>query len=324
MLTQLRLNTLLENTAVDYPDDVLLRELSDSLTTKFQDMIVSFRNGTWQQQYYQPITTGVPNYRLRDQVTVLGKVEIGFGSAASSATLDQVDFVRLNKVDEGHADLFEGSYGGLGQPRAYVTRSNNLTLLPTPDNASYVLRITYYRRPPRLYASQNSVSGTDRGRITAIDPNANTITVNTQPFDMSQAVPSAITSTKLLDIVKPSGWFDHACSNFIGSISGNTISVVSPGTVPVDLRQAQPGDYVRLYGQSDWPMLPEDFHRCLVDVCSAKILIQRGYQQKAANFAGDVTADIARFESLYSNRTREEPRKIRAPLTDLRRWRYGR
>src|ERR1043165_6493654 len=166
MVAQLRLNTLLETDAPDYPDAVLLRELSDSMLAKYQDTIVGFRNGTWQQQYFIGVTAGDPTYRLSRVVTVLGKVEIGKGSISST---DGINFVRLNKVDEGHADLFEGSYSGLGQPQVYVLRGSDLVLLPTPDSGGYVLNVTYYRRPPRLYASQNNVSGVDRGRVTAID-----------------------------------------------------------------------------------------------------------------------------------------------------------
>lgn len=318
MLAQLRLNCLLEDSAVDYTDAVLLRELSDSLMTKFQDAIVGFRNGTWQQQLMTVVVAGDPTYRLSRVVTVLGKVEIGIGSFNNT---DDINFVRLHKVDEGHADLFEGSYNGLGQPQAYVLRGNDLVLLPTPDNNSYILKITYYRRPPRLYASQNSESGTDRGRVTAVNNTLKQITVNTLPFDMSLAVPSAIVTGAAIDVVKTSGWYDHCLAPTFCSIAGNVITVTSS---TVSTRDVQVGDYVRALGQSDWPMLPEDFHRCVVDVCSAKILIQRGYQQKAANYAGDVTADMARFENLYGNRTREEPRKIRAPLTQLRRWRVSR
>src|SRR5262245_24983596 len=190
LLAQLRLNCLLEDGAVDYPDAVLLRELSDSLSTKFQDMIVGFRNGIWQYQYLTSTVAGDPTIRLSRTVTVLAKIEIGMGSLTSP---DSIYFSRLPKVDEGHADLFEGSYSGLGQPKTYVLRGNDVVLLPTPDNAGYVYKITYYRRPPRLYPSQNSASGTDRGRVTAVNTTLNTITVNAMPFDMSLAVPAAIT-----------------------------------------------------------------------------------------------------------------------------------
>lgn len=315
MLVQLRLNTLLEDGAVDYTDDALLREMTDALTTKFQDTIVSFRNGTWEQQQFTTLTTGRAAYRIPRHMTVLGKVEIGMGS---SSDYDSISFTRLPMVQEGSADLFERSYSGVGTPCAYVLRGSDLVILPTPDNGGYVIKITYFRKPPRLVASQNGVAGsTSRGSITAVDPVARTITVNTMPFNMTAAVPAAISGTANVDVVKFGGWFDHALSFVSGTIAGNVITIA--GTQP--MRNIAVGDWLRPFEQSEWPMLPEDFHRCVVDVASAKILVQRGYQQKAANFAGDVTADLQRFVSLYSNRTREEPRRVRAPLTELRRWR---
>jgi hypothetical protein len=314
MLAQLRLNCLLEDTAPDYTDDVLLRELTDSLRTKFQDTVVGFRNGIWQTSYYQPLTAGFPLVRLARQVTVLGKVEIGNGS---SANYNDINFTRLPQVQEGHSDLFESSFNSLGTPQFYVMRGSNIVLLPTPDNAGYVLRVTHFRKPPRLFASQNNVSGTSRGLITAVNQVTRTITVNAQPFDMSLSTPAAISGTVNIDVIRDGGWHDHSVSNQPATVSGSTLIV--GGTQP--LYDVGAGDWVRVFDQSDWPMLPTDFHRCVVDVASTKILIQRGYQQKASNYAGDVTADLQRFETLYSNRVREEPRIARAPLMALRRWR---
>jgi len=318
MLAQLRLNCLLEDGALDYTDAVLLRELSDSLVTKFQDSIVGFHNGIWQQSYYLSITSGTPRYRLKQDVTVLSKVEIG---TASGTDFSDTVFHRLALAHEGHADLFESSFNGLGQPLAYVLRGNDLVLLPTPDNSNYVLKITHFRRPSRLYPSQNAQAGTDRGRVTAIDTTNKRITVNAAPFDQSLASPAAPSdgASVRIDVVKTSGWFDMALGDVAATWSSANSWFTVTSTQPV--RDVQVGDYVRFYGQTDWPMLPLDFHRCVVDVASTKVLTQRGYPQKASNYAGDVTADIQRFETLYGNRTREEPRIIRAPLTQLRRWR---
>lgn len=313
MLAQLRLNTLLEDSAVDYPDSILLREMSDSLVAKYQNLIVGMHSGYWQQVYFQVLTNGSPRSRFPTQVTVIAKVEIGTGSSTS---YDDINFFRLPLVREGHADLFEGSLSGTGQPQCYALRGNDIVTFPTPDGGGYVIRVTYFRRPARLYASQNSQSGTDRGRVTAVNTVARTITVNALPFDQSIAVPAAILTGSSIDVVKPSGWFDQSLSNQPITISGLVLTV--GGTQP--LRDVQAGDYVRAYGQTDWPMIPEDFHRSVVDTTAVKVLVQRGYQQKASNFAGDVSSDLQRFEELYSNRVREEPRIVRAPLLSLRRW----
>lgn len=313
MLAQLRLNCLLEDAAIDYPDSVLLRELSDSFIAKYQSIVVSMRNGFWEQQYYQPLSTGVARYRLTPNASVISKIEIGSGS---SANYDDIDFSRMPMLQEGHSDLFETSFNSLGQPRGYVLRGNDIVVIQTPDSGGYVMRITYLRRPARFYASQNAQAGTDRGRVTAVNTTTRAITVNAIPFDMSLVTPAQIVNGAQVEVIKPSGWFEPSYGiASTASISGLVITIT--GTQP--MRDIAAGDYLRVSGQTDWPMIPEDFHRSVVDTATVKILVQRGYQQKASNFAGDVTSDLQRFEELYQKRVIEEPRVIRAPLATLRR-----
>ncbi len=248
MLAQLRLNALLEDTATDYPDAVLLREMSDGLVSKFQNTVVGMRSGYWQQYYFQAITANVARYRLASQASVISKIEIGYGSSANN--FDDVEFTRLPLVQEGHADLFERNYSGAGQPQCYALRGNDFVILPTPDNSGYVVKVTYMRRPSRLYTSQNAQAGTDRGRITSINTSTRTISCNTLPFDMSLAVPAQITTAAaFVDIIRPSGWYDQVVSaQPIASVSPST-TIVLGGTHP--LRDVQAGDYVRVYNQTD-------------------------------------------------------------------------
>jgi hypothetical protein len=312
MLAQLRLNCLLEDSAIDYPDAVLLRELSDGLVAKYQNLVLGMRSAYWQASYLNFTATGVARYRITQQVSVLSKIEI---ASTDFNGVDNADFSRLQKVDEGHADFYEGAFSGLGRPTAYALRGNDIFLFPTPDSTGYCLKVTFFRRPMRLYTSQNAQAGTDRGRVTAVDNTLRTITVNAIPFDMSLATPSAAASGSRFDIIRPSGWYDPSLGDVQCTIAGNVLSVVSTQLT----RNVQVGDYVRVYNQSDWPMLPEEFHRSVVDTATVKILVQRGYQQKASNFAADVSSDLQRFDQMYSKRVLEEPRVIRASLVSLRR-----
>jgi hypothetical protein len=81
----------------------------------------------------------------------------------------------------------------------------------------------------------------------------------------------------------------------------------------------QVGDYVRAADQSEWAPIPDDFHRCLADITSIKILIQRDFQQKAMGYAQDVNSDLSRFSSLINDRVQEEQQVPRAALPSLRR-----
>jgi len=311
MLAQLRLNCQIEDGAVDYPDSVLLREMSDALTTKFQDTIVGFRNGIWLTSYYDACVAGKKSYRIRQSSTVLSKVEIGIGSTSSLST---IDFSRLVKLEEGHTDLFEGAKSTTGTPVYYAIRGGDIVLFPTPDSTGFVLRVSHYRKPSTLTPAQPLAYG----NVNSVNASTAQIGVAVLPFDYSDPLnPVAVGGTVRIDIVRTDGWFEPIVGDVQATVSGTTFTIITPCV----LDSVVAGDRVRVYGQSEWPVLPVDFHRCVVDVASSKILIQRGYQQKAANFAGDVTADLTRFENLYGNLVREETRKIRAPLNVLRRAR---
>jgi hypothetical protein len=311
MLAKLRLNTLLEDTAVDYTDAVLLTELNDSLTTKFQQLVLDADSGYWLQTTTVNTTTGQAMYRIPPRSIGLSKVEIVGVNAANAS------YCRLPRTTEGHSDMFQTTVGGVGTPQCFVTRGDQIVLLPTPDNSGYTLRISYYIRPSKLTASQNSVSGTDRGRVLSINTSTRVALLNTAPFDMSLTVPAAITTGfQRVDVVHPNGWQELSLVQSTQTIAGG-ISITFGGTD--DLSEIQVGDYVRAEDQTDWPPIPVDFHRCLVDVASVKILIQQDNQRKAAGIASDVNADIGRFSTLISQRVKEEPVTVRANLPFLRR-----
>jgi hypothetical protein len=308
LIAQVRLNTLTSDSDTDYTTAVVLQELNDSLTTKFQGFVTEADSGYWLQSTTVTTTTGQAEYRIPARSIGLSKVEISSGSSPLSPT-------RLRRISENNTNVWIGD-GSLGTPTFFATRSDQVVLFPTPDNGSYTLRIWYFIRPSDLQVSQNSVSGTDRGRITAINTAARTVTVNVIPFDQSLVTPASITSgLQLVDIVHPDGWYELAMVGQAQTISGLVITL--GGTDP--MTRVQVGDYVRVVDQTDWPAIPSDFHRCLADIASTKILLQQDYQQKAAGFAGDVSADIGRFSALISDRVHEEPRTLRAALPMLRR-----
>lgn len=310
LLAKLRLNTLLEDTAVDYTDAVLLTELNDSLTTKFQQLVLDADSGYWLQSTTVTTTVGQAAYRIPPRSIGLSKVEI-VGVNASNAS-----YCRLPRTTEGHSDLFQTTVGGVGTPQCFVTRGDQIVLLPTPDNSGYTLRISYYIRPSRLQVSQNNVSGTDRGRVLSFNTVTRAVLVNAIPFDQSLASPAAITSgVNTIDVIHPNGWQELAVVGSAQTFAGNIFTIPTD----VDMGEIQVGDYVRASDQTDWPPIPIDFHRCLVDVTSVKVLIQQDNQPKAAGIASDVNADIGRFATLISQRVKEEPVTVRASLPFLRR-----
>jgi len=303
MLAILRLNTLLEDSAPDYGDAAMLREINDALTTKFQRLVLDARRGHWLHYVDYQLTAGTKSVRLPPRAVAISKVQIGAGTPSTA------DFVRLPQVDDGHSETFEGSRAAVGRPSCWFARGDRIHLSPAADSTGWWVRVWYYIRPSVL------VPASANGRITAINTTTRVLTVNLLPIDMSISTPAFITSgLQRIDVVHPDGWHELALIGAPQTYSATNITV--GGTDSLD--EISVGDFVRVADQSEWPPIPDDFHRCIVDVATVKILIQRDYQNKASGFAQDVGADVQRFASIIANRVREEPRVVRAPLPGLR------
>lgn len=313
LIAQVRLNTTIEDGALDYPEAVMLSEMNDALTTKFQQGIIDANQGYWVKNFVTTTVSGQSSVRIPARSVGLSKVQIGTGSPAS--------YIRFHQVFEANADLYDSPLNTIGPPQAYVARSDQIVLMP-PADGPYSIRIFYYLRPSKLRTPQLGLAGgqAERGRVTAINTSTRVITVNLVPFDMSLAVPAVITSgVQQIDVVHPDGWHELALVGATQTFSGLNITV--GGTDP--LTDIQIGDYVRVADQTDWPPLPDDYHRCLADVTSVKILTQQSNPQKGAQFGQDVSADLGRFGKLIAARVTEEPRTVRADLPGLRRYWRG-
>lgn len=324
MLEVLRLQTLIESTNVDYTDRVLLRELTHAQQTKFPRLIIDAHANYWLQYVDTQTVIGQRYYRLPPRVLTLSKVEIG----ASDAAL-VTGFARLPETNEDRINIWESSPSSRGQPSRFVLRGDSVFLDPPPDT-QYTLRVWYYVRPQTLTTVPTPAN---TGLVS-------TVNTTTRVVTMASGVPvwSTTTGTFSAALTLSSGNFDIIASGG-GLVSQNRggwreLSVCDgPGVIDatgliltfgagVDLSRVQATDVVRWAGQSEWPSLPDEYHRCLVDVATIKILTQRDFLDKAADYAGDVAADIERFAYLISDRVQEDPNPHRADLPSLRMGRY--
>lgn len=307
MLALLRFNALIEDTNADYTDPVCLRELNHSLTTKFERVVTDSGCGYWLQQKLYTTTQGIAPLRIPSRACAIAKVEIG----VAVASVADSTFRRLHQAREGNADLYSQPASSQDTPGCWVARGDRIVLLPTP-NAAYPVRVTYYLRPGRLIPTQTA------GLITAINSVVPTFTVNSAPLSYDAAGSgTALSVGAALDIVSPSGWHEvQVASALITATPSGTQYSLAADT---DISSVQVGDYIRAADQSEWPALPDDYHRCLVDVATIKVLIQRDMQQKASGFAQDVNADMKRFSDMIAVRAQEEPITVRAAVPSLRR-----
>lgn len=320
LITKIQLNTLLQTTDSDYTSAVLYTEINDALTTKFEGPILDMRGGFWLQYQDTLLAAGQDRVRIPFRALKLSKVEIGTGAAGA------ISFNRLPECPEGQADIFQPPQGQTGAPQRMIIRDDQIMLQPPADNSGYTLRVWYYLRPSRITDPQNAEvyqgvlsGGTQRGRVSAINLATRALTVNALPFDQLLVTPIAITSAvQLVDVVHPNGWYSLPVVGATQSIAGTVITL----TDTQDMSEIQIGDYVRVAEQTDWPPIPIDFHRCLADVTSIKILTQQHDFDKAGSLAGDVSGDLGRFAQIIAKRVQEEPIVLRAELPSLRRSRF--
>lgn len=302
LIDQIRRNLVVTaGTLPDYTDAVIYDEIDASLTTVFERIVTGARSGYWCKPYAFSTVVGTSKYRVPARAIVGGleKVELAFSTTASYLPLPAT-------TEEQAADYDRSPATSTSSPQAYVMRGDQVVILPTP-NTVLPVRFWYYVRPSRCVAPQSGLSVTLRGQVTAFNPTARTITVNTPPFDQELAVPAAITSAlQRIDVVHPDGWHELALVGATQTLAGSVFTV--GGTDPLD--EVQIGDFVRVSEQTDWPCLPDDFHDTLASATTVRILITLGLRQKAADLSERVTGDLQRFTDQISPRVKADPDTI--------------
>lgn len=266
-----------------YSDSRILEELHNALTTVFGRPIVITREGYWRRSLDVAVTADRTRYRLPHRAVIGSAEAIGIFQNGS-----QCHF-KPDYTFEGDQIVLSGLSGG-----------------------AYTLRIRYYLRPSKLVEPQ------EEGRVTAVDPSALTVTLDSLPLDQESGL--EIDGTGPLDIVHSNGWHELSLAEVTPTgIAGNVVTFPA-GT---DLEIVEVGDYLRAADQTDWPALPDDFHRTLADAAAVQILLSKGDLQKAQALSSKVNSDLERFVQLMQPRVKDTP-GIAAPsvrMTPGTRWR---
>lgn len=285
----------------EYTALVMMRELNDKLQSVFEDIVVKARAGYWVHETIFPTIANRGRYRLPPRAVVGGLEKLELAQTTAGP------YVKLDEVPLAIAQRYESFSGGT--PCVFTIQGDQVELLPAPTSV-WSMRMTYYIRPSRLAISQSSTQGgdgADRGRITAVNTVARTLVVNAIPFDQSLTVPAALTSgLQTIDVVHPDGWHELSLVGAPQTLATLTFTV--GGTD--DMGDIQVGDYVRVADQTDWPCLPDDFHRTLADATAIKILLEMNIVEKATSLAANNGADLQRFRALLLPRVKAEPKVI--------------
>lgn len=244
------------------------REATDVLHTVVQRAVVSAR------------TTGAGYWLKRKTVTT-----------ASSATRYRIPYRAVGGTLEG---VSLGASPNEEKAPQYRLFGDVIVFDAAPSNGQS-LHFDYHLRPSLICESQTA------GRITDIDVDALTVTVNSVPVNRVTA--ATVASGDTLDIVKPNGWHEVCVVNRTATLAGSVFTFES-GT---DLTDVEVGDYVRAADQTDWPCLPDDFHRTLADSTADSILISKNATDKAASVQQKADAAWARFRDIILPRVKNDP-----------------
>jgi len=293
LLASIRYSATLNAADPNYTDARLRIEAWNMLVASFADSISRSRSGYWRQFKLYTLNASQRGYRLPARA---------LGNAVELAEiLVGTNYLKLHPIELRELGRFESL---TGDPRGYLIEGDYLNVYGLPV-ASGTMRAKFAIRPPKLVEEQTA------GRILTVTPATRQVTVNTVPTVRSTGV--ALATAGLADVVHPTGGFELGAFDCAVTVAGTTITFPA-GT---DMSRIEVGDYVRGADETDWPMLPEEFHLTLAEATASKICIDRGMMQKASVLAASVGPQIERMKSLIQPRAKFDPRA-------LRRRNYGR
>lgn len=310
LIARVRRAAYLETANVDFTDAVILAELNDQMTQLYENQITKSRQGYWLKQLQVPIVQGTDRYRVPARACTGGleRVEIAYDST--------LDWQELLEVDEKLALNYELGVGQQGTVTRYCMRGDQINLLPDPNGANVALRLNYYVRPSRIVAVQ--VNPATSGVITAINTSTRLLTIAASVSSIApDGTSTALATGNLIDVVSPSGWHEL---QLVGEpvIVAAGISITLTGTG--DMSTIQVGDYVRAAEQSDWPALPDDYHRTIADAAAISILRTRGMSDRSAELESKLGGDLERFGDMLTPRVQSQAPVIVAPSMYRGRW----
>lgn len=285
----------------DIGDQDLLDEFNDRYLALMTDEIVEARAGYGLKKFPIVCTAGVARY------PVPGRTIGGGWDALQISTTSATTFEPLDRIEARDVWMYSSAVSP-GMPQRYCVQDDNIEIYPPPVS-NFTLLYWYYQCPSDLVFQQSSTDngGVVRGLISALNKTARTFTAIV-PFDMSLTVPAAITTAvQLVDIVRGSGNFPTVAYSLTQSFTGSAWTI--GGTQ--SLEDVQNGDWVRMVGQTDWPMnTSKEHHRMLCDRAAMEILREIGTPEDAAALALTVGADQQRFRGIRRPQVKNAPKMI--------------
>lgn len=288
----------------DFPDSRILAELTERHMQLMGDEEVRAHAG------YGVQTKRITCIAGNDTYPVPARAIGGAFEKLEIQPAGQQRFQQLVREEISGSEVYDlGETAPAGLPQRYTVRDGWVVLYP-PPTPGLILKFTFYIRPSQIVQSQCSAlggDGVDRGRITAFDTVARTVTVNAPPFDQLAVPPVPISATyrPLVDIIRPSGTFAlHLFDGGPYDFFASSFILLGTGS----MARLQVGDYVRVADQTDWPMgLPLECHRMVANRAAAEIARDIGVEEKVQMLTAVAEADLVRFRRMRSPQVKSQP-----------------
>lgn len=310
LIERVRRGAFLPTTSTDFTDAWICREINDQMTQLYERVVVRAQQGYWHAIEYYRLNAGDGGYRIPYRACVGGIDRVQLSEWSN------VDWWSLKALSESDALRYERS--SEDHPQRYVLRGEFIRVLPAPlVSSTHAMRVHYARRPSRITLPQTTPA--TMGLITAVDTTLRTVTVNTLPESIDEdGNKTTLGTTGLtIDVVRPVGWNTVVYAARTATRSGNVFTFANNVTgfdEANDMSEIQVGDYLLPAEQTNWPALPQDFHRTLADAAAGKILTQRSMHQKATELmASHVVPDLQRFAEMLAPRVADEAYVFVAP-----------
>lgn len=311
LIARVRRSAFLPTVSTDFTDAWICREINDQMTQLYERSVVKAQQGYWQQIAYFTLSPGKRQFRLPARACVGGVERI---QIIENGTASGNEWFDLPVLEEADAIRYENS--SQERPMRAVVRGEFIRVLPPVVSGTYYMRVFYAIRPSRITLPQTNP--TTVGVVTSVDTTLRQVITTAAPDSIDEdGVKTALGTTNILiDIIRPSGWYS-VMSTWTANRGANAFTLnAGNANLPEtgDMSDIAVGDIVRASDQTDWPAIPQDFHRTIADAAAGKILTQRSMHGKATELmASHVVPDLTRFAEMLSPRVADQATAFVAP-----------
>lgn len=270
----------------DYTSAKILQMCNQTMSDVLEPLIAGARSGYWCHTFTR--TLGINNDVVRlppRSCPAIEQVDISWDGGRC--------WEPLSEALEAEAQDWMNDYGRQNRPFAYVVRSSYLKLLPAAAAEGIQLRIKILVRPSVLVEPQST------GLV--VDYDADTRIVEVINLPVSKPSGTAMSGTQVVDIIEPRANFELALCDAIATVIDPTHVEIAEG---YGLARIEPGDYMRFANQSEWPQLPESFHKVIGSITAIPICRQRDMHQRAEALSSTSGNTLSRLSDHIKPRVR--------------------